>query len=229
MPADFKTKLVKALDKSNFKGSSYFDFTVDVERKNLAGLLNGETALPKNQQVYLERIIAMKLLEELGFKDNMRKPVPVQPGNGNNPIPPVPVPAPTITIKPDIPFSIMDDDIWRGYVDSLSGIPPIKLDRTTLGKAFDDAIENQVIGIGKKIYFWKGMGEKFDYAEGKTGQILFGSDGKTYALKDKTFTDVKSLKATVTHLSADDFEHPSTKKMYNNFIDKIKDEMKKFR
>jgi hypothetical protein len=212
MPKNYKEKLVTAFSKKKCpKARCYAGKDSDKElTTSFSSLSDAEIQLQfLADVVYLQRVAAMNLLDEFGFKDAPRKKVGVDltvipPKLGE--VPPVP--------KTDNPSSfdagsVMYQKTWEDYVNSLNAIPPIGLDKSTLGAALKDA----TVGTIKNKYFngansdwnvFKSFQEKKTWGEGKKGQILFAADSKTYALQNKQFGEIEVLKPTLNGLEAKD-------------------------
>ena len=131
---------------------------------------------------------AINLLEEFGFKDDTRRKLDLYD-------PPK---------KPEKPTAdnVMDDNIWGPYVTSLSGLPPLGNDLSTVGSALANAVTSSAAAQLDKLKFWQGALERKTWGEGKDGQILFASGATdTYALNNANFERVTTLDPTVTSLS----------------------------
>ena len=164
----------------------------------------------------------MNLLDEFGFKDAPRKKVGVDltaipPKLGE--VPPVP--------KTDNPSSfaagsVMYQETWNAYVNSLNAIPPIDKDKSTFGAAFLDAtkgmLKNKFVdGLDGGCNVLQSLQEKKTWGEGKKGQILFAADSTTYALQNKQLNPIEVLKPTVNGL-----EPENENDAINGFLKEIK-------
>ena len=204
MPKNYKEKLVDAFSKDKCPNARIYSGKVGKKDDwSLDTAFNLQVRDDPDDVKYLQRVAAMNLLEGFGFKDNTRKKVgvdltavPIKKGE----LPPKPkTDDPTNSAK----GSIMHKETWEDYVNSLNAIPPIGLDKSTLGSALKDA----TVGMLKNKFFngkdsdWnvlKSLQEKKTWGEGKKGQILFAADRKTYALQNKQFGEIEVLKPSLT-------------------------------
>ena len=221
MPKDYKDKLVTAFSKDKCpKARCYAGIKTDRKlSKTFSEFVKGSNRDVK----YFQRVVALNLLEEFGFDDSMRKKV----GEDLNAIPPK---SGKIPPKPkmDNPNnfnegSIMNDNTWRAYVNSLNAIPPIGLDKSTLGSALKDATVGMLKdkfanGSDSDWNVMKSFQEKKTWGEGKQGQILFAADRKTYALKNKQFDPIEVLQPTVNGL-----EPENENDAINGFLEQIRE------
>lgn len=233
MPKDYKEKLLTALSKDKcpkalcYAGTS-FDKTLDSDIR-FSSLSNDEKEdRLKDSITYYRRVAAMNLLEEFGFKDDMRKKVG---GDLNS----VPIKLAELPPKPDTENpqsfskgSIMHTRTWKNYVNSLNAIPPIGKDKSTFGAALKDATLGMLQkkfknGSDSEWNVLKSLQEKKTWGEGKKGQILFAADRKTYALQNKQFGEIEVLKPTLNGLEAKD-ENDAI----NGFLKEIKESLLKF-
>ena len=231
MPKDYKNKLVTAFSKDKCaKARFYAGKDSDKElTTSFSSLSDAEIQIQFAEDViYLQRVAAMNLLDEFGFKDAPRKKVGVDltvipPKLGE--VPPVP--------KTDNPSSfdagsVMYQETWNAYVNSLNAIPPIDKDKSTLWAAFKDAtggmLKNKFYeGLDGGWNVLQSLQEKKTWGEGKKGQILFAADRKTYALQNKQFGEIEVLKPTVNGL-----EPENENDAINGFLKEIKESLLKF-
>lgn len=233
MPKDYKEKLLTALSKDKcpkalcYAGTS-FDKTLDSDIR-FSSLSNDEKEdRLKDSITYYRRVAAMNLLEEFGFKDDMRKKV-------GGDLTAVPIKLAELPPKPDTENpqsfskgSIMHTRTWKNYVNSLNAIPPIGKDKSTIWAAFKDAtagmLKNKFYdGLDGGWNVLQSLQEKKTWGEGKKGQILFAADRKTYALQNKQFGEIEVLKPTLNGLEAKD-ENDAI----NGFLKEIKESLLKF-
>lgn len=209
-PQDFKKNMNTSFSRSKCKDSRYYKFTDDDPRKNLASQIQTDKALSINDIKYMKRLVALNLLDEFGFtNDDLRKKV-------NNVLPPIPETEPYASTENG---HIMNFQTWRNFVKSLNGIPSIERDKSLIANAIEDAAQS----AWDNINVWDGIFEKLSWGEGKKGQILFGADGNTYALKDKTFSEIVPLSPKVTSLLENDNDLSSEdKQIVTNFLNKIR-------
>ena len=215
MPKDYKKKVLTAFSKAK-SGIEFSD-----EDKELNGLME----LSDDGIKYMRRQVVMNLLEEFGFKDDMRRPIQID----GNILPSVPAKPDGDNMDEGNGNSIMNDECWNNYVNSLSGVPPLGKDLTAVGGALLNAVSSGLEAEKNKLTFWKGAAEIKTWGEGKNGQILFGSGKDTYALKDNQFEKVESLKSSITSLSdASDGLDDDDKKSLQGFVEQLRDVLLKF-
>ena len=225
MPKDYKDKLVTALSKDKCpKARCYAGKDSDkVLTTSFSSLSDAEIQIQfAADVVYLQRVAAMNLLDEFGFKDAPRKKVGVDltaipPKLGE--VPPVP--------KTDNPSSfaagsVMYQETWNAYVNSLNAIPPIDKDKSTFGAAFKEGLFGEfsqkfLKGFDSDWNILKSLQEKKTWGEGKKGQILFAADSTTYALQNKQLNPIEVLKPTVNGL-----EPENENDAINGFLKEIK-------
>ena len=154
----------------------------------------------EDETIYLMRLSAMILLEELGFTDDIRSSA-TSDGYILADVPPKPQ-----SDKMDAGDSknIMNNICWKNYVQSLNAMPLLSKDVPNVGdplKKVDPGFwETQL----DKMKFWKGSQEIKSWGDGKDGQILFGSGNDTYALNDSKFEKVAPPDPTITSVSDND-------------------------
>lgn len=176
MPKDFKNKIITALSPDKCAAIYGSD-----KFKNFQSL-GGEFIFTENQKTTLRRLAAINLLEEFGFKDNTRTGGVAKPTAEN----------------------VCDIIVWGQYVGSLSGLPPIGKDLSTVGGALANAVTSSFDAQVDKLKFWQGALERKTWGEGQNGQILFASGATdTYALRDANFERVETLKPNVISLRED--------------------------
>ena len=176
MPKDFKNKIITALSPDKCAAIYGSD-----KFKNFQSL-GGEFIFTENQKTTLRRLAAINLLEEFGFKDNTRTGGVAKPTAEN----------------------VCDIIVWGQYVGSLSGLPPIGKDLSTVGGALANAVTSSFDAQVDKLKFWQGALERKTWGEGQNGQILFASGATdTYALNSANFERVETLKPNVISLRED--------------------------
>ena len=187
-PKDYKKKMNTSFSREKCANSRYYKFDADDARKSLAAKI-GDTvqALDVNDKKYMRRVVAMNMLDQLGFKDDMRIPV-----KGVVP----PKPATDITK----PLSVLDKTTWEDYVESISGIPPLGRDKSLI----QQGIESGFDAAWSKVNIWESAIEWFTWGEGKKGKILFNGDGETLKLEKKGFDNIVPLDPKMKYLTDDD-------------------------
>lgn len=117
----------------------------------------------------------------------------------------------------------MNTTCWNNYIESLNGLPALGKDNTTIGEAFKDALED----ARDNIMFWKGLGERSTWSDGKNGDILFAKDKKTYALDAAHLKEQTILKSDIESVKDSDFmDHSPESKRIIAFMNMIRDELK---
>lgn len=215
MPKDFKDVLLKAMSKESCKDSPFY--TISDAWKNLDNSQNLD--LDSLLKKHTRRLVAYKLLTNLGFKEDTRIYV-----SGSQ----VPEPA-CGDFDPNGATSLVNDVYWGNYVESLSGVPPLQKDEKTLGGALRAAATSSLEDFKKNFYGLKNtIAEISSWGEGKNGQILMANGGKTYYMNDQNFTVVQGVSPTITHLSEDTpgLDDHQTGKL-RSFVTAMKDALKK--
>ena len=213
-PEDFKKKMNSAFSRKSCVESKYYKFEDNDVRKALTDEITTNLGLTNNDLTFMKRVVAMNLLDQFGFTDDFRKAV-------GGSVPHKPVADPDAT-KDD---SIMKADVWNNYVASLSGIPKLGRDITGIAAAIEGAAKDAY----DKIAVWDNFIERFSWGDGKKGQILFGADGETYALKNQSFDPVKPLDPKNNCLRDDDATLGDKEKtLVVAFVQKIRDAIKDY-
>lgn len=230
VPENYKTKLANAFSREKCPNSIYYKPIVDEGKRQLDTALDtSKLAFSPKDRVYMKRLVAMNLLEELGFKDEWRKKIQGR-AVGAIPAPPQPlVPSkPDASTMEDRDGTIMNDMTWEYYVQSLSGIPQFKKDKTALGSALEKAASDAL----DQIWFFKGWGENYSYSEGKNGQILIGTDKSTYVLDKDGINPANVLESTIQCLNdidgAADGLDAKQKSSVQGFVQQIRDVIKDY-
>lgn len=236
VPAEFKEKMTKAFSYEKCKNSRYYNFSTIP--KNVKLLKYSSISIDKEyseyDRTYLKRLVTMNLLEEFGFKDDLRKEIDITVGTG--------AAAQTVKKKPEKPKTdklanfnripadhILDTDCWKNYVNSLSAIPPLGKADTTIGAA----IKNAAGAALDNLMFWKGLGERSTWSAGSNGKIMFAIGKDTYALNKPgapggtaLVSKENTMSSKITSLSDKDFEFfDAEKQAIQEFVGKIKKEL----
>ena len=212
MPKDFKKKMLKAVSKEKCPNAPVYK--IRDRKKNLSSRMR---SMP-NTQKYMKRLIAMNLLEELGFTDDMRKKV-----NGA-----VVAKPDASTLSPSTEGNIMHDVTWRTYVKSLSGVPPISKATDTLGGAVKGAVKGVIDDMYETANLKKSYHEWYAWGDGKKGSILIGSADDTFELRGNEFKKVEDvLKPSLKSLNGSTLDD-SEKEKVEAFVKKIKGALIKF-
>lgn len=152
--------------------SFYFNFPANDSRKDLSALIFSNNLT--DNTIILRRKVAINLLEEVGFKEGWRT------SNGQNPVPP----------KPTSDADLIDNNIWNAYVNSLSAVPKISLDRFAVTQGIISPWGDKGKDwFNSNINVFKGMMENHIWSEGKDGRILFAYNNDTYNLESNIHTE----------------------------------------
>ena len=165
-------------------------------RKNLDKMI-GDSVDVEAWKKYIPRMVVVKFLESLGFTDDLRREI-VDPDDPDN----------TIKVKdPDFSKvsmnedkSLANDEYWRKYVQSLSGLPIIKKSESSLLTAVANSATEALAGAISLDEAW-GFVENFSWSDGKKGGVLFGYKGDTYELKGKEVEKVETIEPSVKSIS----------------------------
>ena len=153
----------------------------------------------------------LNLLEELGFKDETRSGDP-RPNK------------PDVSTKNGANGTVLHDDTWKAFVNSLDGLPKLGRDHNfftgAVKSAFDDAMKN--------LLFWRQLDVPSTWSEGSNGVILLSQNENTYAVDPTKFNPaINGIKTTITSLKASDFEDDTSEhKDILNTMAKIKEALR---
>ena len=220
MPKDYQSHLLTAASKDKCPNARCYKFT-DEEKKLAARIDIMNVNDPSF--TYLNRLIALNLLEEFGFTDDNRKEIVCNPSFKLGEILSPKKPAKPKADKMDAndQENIMNELCWNNYVKSLSGIPPIS------SGSLLKSIGNYLLDGVKAKDPTAGARERKIWGEGKNGQILFGTGKTTYALENNEFKPVKGIEPNIkisNDISADD----PAQKAIENFVMRIQEKLRKF-
>jgi hypothetical protein len=210
LPDDFITDLDNALKNDNCS-----DFAI-VEKDTLKNLTNADINLGEDWKKYTSRLVVVKLLESLGFKDDMRREID---GTQNNKVK-VPEPDFSDTSRDGV-SSLLNDAYWGKYVESLSALPAIKSsESSSLVGAVTSSIKDTVSGA-LSIDDIKGFAENFSWSDGKKGGVLFGYQGETYELRGKEIDKIETLGTSSKSISefSDDIHDWDKRKLASFMVD----------
>lgn len=225
MPKDYKKKVITAFSKQKCPNAYIYRLTDEdkkfaVEKAKAQGLVN--------DMKYMRRLVALNLLEEFGFTDATRKKVVLKPIPAP-PIPPAPAALPlkpkTDTMDAADPLNIMNSSQWENYVSSLSGVPAIGKDKTTIGETLKAAtwgtIKDKFKNNIAALYYAKK--EHDTWGEGKNGQILFASGKGTVALKNNQLEAVTGIAPSYKTLNSGskELDKPEQESL-EKFVDQIR-------
>lgn len=171
-PDDFIKNLKTALSKDNLNGLPEFTPTEDMKNLDKNFDQQADAVLWKK---YMARLVVVKFLHSLGFTEELRRQITI-----DNELKTIESPDLSL-LDPNADKSLVNDDYWKNYAESLSGVPAIKKGDTFLSSVADSAKD----AVSGTVSFddIKGFIENFSWTEAKKGGILFGYNGKTYELK----------------------------------------------
>ena len=133
---------------------------------------------------------------------------------------------------PDKPTAkdALDIVVWRKYLRSLSGVPPIDaLKKTTLGGALKGAVSSAWEDQKDKMKFWKGISERKNWGDGKNGQILFTAGQDTYSMDDHGIVQVTSFESSITLPSdINKVIGDKNKESLEGFVEKLREALRKY-
>lgn len=187
VPSNYKSAMEKAFAKSSLGDSFYYqDITTGQKELNVR---YAEDELAAHRKA-LKRKAAIILLEELGFKDEWRKPlksginVVVPPGSG---APQAPLNPPQVPEKAARPFKeeeVNNEPMWNRYVNTISSVPKLDKAQYALAKTLLDGLKG-IADVDTLLDWHKTRKENSSWSNAKNGGILFTSDGNTYALNQQ--------------------------------------------
>ena len=196
MPENFQKALITAFKKDKL-GDTFFYKEITAEKKKLEAPYDVNDL--QEQRKALKRKAAITLLEEMGFKDEWRKPIidtsipaPAVPA-AVAAAPGVPVAPPAPPAPPqmkEVPKKTDEADLtngyWTDYVQSLAAVPPLS---PVKWKIFEEA-KKAALGVVDNLYVWKNIKENMSWGDAKKGAILFSFDENVYQLDDKKIEEV---------------------------------------
>ena len=191
-PDDFKTNLKSALSKDNCSDVAVFKPSEDM--KNLANKYKPTEV----EKLYMKRFVVVKFLQSLGFTDDMRREIVLDP---RQPKQTTKVKEPNFSdVSIDGAQSLVHDVYWFNYVESLSGVPAIKKAESSFLSSVADSVTDAALGAVSidEILSFK---ENFSWSEGKKGGILFGYQGDTYELKGKEVEKIETIEPSFKSIS----------------------------
>ena len=187
-PDDFITNLENALSKDNCGDVAVFK--TDTEMKSLKNIY----MLTKLEEKYMTRFVAVKFLQSLGFKDDMRRKLKKVGGE-------IEISEPDFSSKSaSDSTSIVNDGYWNDYVQSLSGVPAIKKAESSFLSSVADSAMDAVLGAVSVDEILK-FKENYSWSEGKKGGVLFGYKGDTYELKGKEIEKIETIEPSFKSIS----------------------------
>ena len=219
IPKDYQKKVLAAFDPKKLEKVPYYTKDLDDNGKALKRKM--ATVTKDNEDVILlRRLVIINLLEEFGFKNSTRAKL-----NKIN----MPDPKGEVPDKPTAKDAL-DIVVWRKYLRSLSGVPPIDaLKKTTLGGALKGAVSSAWEDQKDKMKFWKGISERKNWGDGKNGQILFTAGQDTYCMDDHGIVQVTSFESSITLPSdINKVIGDKNKESLEGFVEKLREALRKY-
>jgi len=222
VPSNYKSAMEKAFAKESLGDSFYYKDITD-EQKTLQERYQEDELAPHRKA--LKRKAAIILLEELGFKDEWRKPLkseikviaPV--GVKGIPVPPPLQPeVPKIAERPFKEEEVNNELMWNRYVNTISSVPKLDKAQYALAKTILDGLKG-IVDVDTVSDWHKTRKENSSWSNAKNGGILFTSDGNTYALNQEISEIETAGKENLC--STDD-----PKDEVNNFLNALKKGLK---
>ncbi len=220
IPEDYQKKVLAAFDPKKLEKVPYYTEEIDEPLKNLDSKIDREPTATDDVVIMLRRLVIINLLEEFGFKNSTRAKL-----NKIN----MPDPKGEVPDKPTAD-NVTNIVVWRKYLRSLSGVPPIDaLKNTTLGGALKDAVKGAASDQLDKIKFWKGISERKNWGDGKNGQILFTAGQDTYCMDDHGIVQVTSFESSITLPSdINKVIGDKNKESLEGFVEKLREALRKY-
>ena len=211
MPKDFRKKLMTSFSKKKCEHAPFYELSD--EEKKLGSL---KLVASDDDRLYMTRLVAMNLLEELGFNDDTRrkdkngvakpKPKTERPSTGND--------------------NIMNDICWGSYVSSLYGLPNLGADTTTLAGAIKGALKSAWDQKVNEVKLGGIFDEKVSWGEGSEGRILLSSGGNdTFYFHDDKIDKVEPIKPSFKSLSSNSDVNNKEQEAILNFMLKLKGQL----
>ena len=189
VPSNYKSAMETAFAKSSLGDSFYYKDITDDQKK--LQIRYEEKDLAAHRKA-LKRKAAIILLEELGFKDEWRKPlkgeinVVAPAGVAGVPLPPANPPAavPEKAARPFKEEEVNNEPMWNRYVNTISSVPKLDKAQYALAKTLLDGLKG-IADVDTILDWHKTRKENSAWSNAKNGGILFTSDGNTYALNQQ--------------------------------------------
>ena len=191
-PEDAQEKLLAVACKENCPNSTIFKEYPKTESGVDYRALQVVYPLPATEETYLRRLIIFNLLKEFGIDKDTRRQIKLKPSDTTL----------TTIDDPDLDSkdtkgksSLLNDDYWKNFVNSLSGVPILKAkEEETLAGRLVDGLKDTLTGtIGIDYEIVNAIKNEHQWSEGKEGTILLGADEKTYEFKNKIFQEVDTI------------------------------------
>ena len=213
LPKDAKKIMCKAISKDNDNCKKMLIYHMDNDLKDLT---DPRHFIDLSLKRKWRRVFCLNLLKELKL-DQKRSKI----GEGAN------------AKVPDEPkmAQILDETIWKNYVDSLTTVPKLEKEKNLFGQTIKDAFAKQFSDAKDAVDFKKSYQEMFAWADGNPGGILLTANNNTYRLGDVqgkrgniVLTKIESYQPFITESTA--AAEGEVGKAVGKFLDQIKDELK---
>ena len=228
------SKISEAISKDKCPNSILYK-AYDDDYKNFGS----RSELKEEDKKYLSRLVIYNLLTALGFDKDSRREIKKDPKDKNT----------TAIAEPNTndltaggETSLLNDEYWKNYVRSLSGVTIVQ--KLAEADAGEEAVAEAPSkpGTGKSMLnsLLKETGitdaknalqayrERNIWSGGKEGGLLFGADEKTYELKGQTFTEIEPFKPeTVSYTDDSQLLKKSDKKHLIALMAKLRKELLK--
>ena len=213
LPKDAKKIMCKAISKDNDNCKKMLIYHMDNDLKDLT---DPRHFIDLSLKRKWRRVFCLNLLKELKL-DQKRSKI----GQGAN------------AKVPDEPkkAQILDETIWKNYVDSLTTVPKLEKEKNLFGQTIKDAFAKQFSDAKDAVDFKKSYQEMFAWADGNPGGILLTANNNTYRLGDVqgkrgniVLTKIESYQPFITESTA--AAEGEVGKAVGKFLDQIKDELK---
>ena len=187
VPSNYKSAMEAAFAKSSLGDSFYYQDITDEQKVLQERYENDDLAVHRKA---LKRKAAILLLENLGFKDEWRKPlkseIKVIAPAGAGPQPPAnpPVEVPEKAARPFDEEEVNNELMWNRYVNTISSVPKLDKAQYALAKTLLDGLKG-IADVDTIVEWHKTRKENSAWSNAKNGGILFTSDGNTYALNQQ--------------------------------------------
>lgn len=219
-------KISEAISKDKCPNSILYK-AYDEDYKNLGS----SSKLKDDDKKYLRRLVIYNLLTALGFDKDSRRKIKINPKDKNT----------TVIAEPNTndltaggETSLLNDEYWKNYVRSLSGVTIVQElaeadagapGKPGTGKSMLNSLLKET-GISDAKNALQAYRERNIWSGGQEGGLLFGADEKTYELKGKTFTEIEAFKPeTVSYTDDSQLLKKSDKKHLIALMKKLREEL----
>ncbi len=220
------SKITEAISKDKCPKSILYK-EYDNDYKNFGS----RSELKEDDKKYLRRLVIYNLLTALGFDKDSRRKIKINPKDKNT----------TVIAEPNTndltaggETSLLNDEYWKNYVRSLSGVTIVQElaeadagapGKPGTGKSMLNSLLKET-GISDAKNALQAYRERNIWSGGQEGGLLFGADEKTYELKGKTFTEIEAFKPeTVSYTDDSQLLKKSDKKHLIALMKKLREEL----